>query len=61
VGCSERQKEIRRRRKRRKKIEHFKKRIPAATVSEKAMIAGKLRELTPGAEALIEAWGLEER
>jgi hypothetical protein len=61
VGCSERRKEIRRRRKRREKIEHFKGKVEKATVSEKAVIAAKLRELTPGADAIIRQWSLEER
>jgi hypothetical protein len=61
VSCSERRKEIKRRRHRRKKIELFKKRLNNATVSEKQHIAGKLRELTPGAEAVVQHWALEER
>ena len=61
MGCSERQKEIKRRRKRREKIQHFKAKLAKATVSEKVVIAGKLREMTPGAEALIEQLSLEER
>ncbi len=61
VGCSERRKEIKRRRQRRAKIQHYKKRIDKATVSEKAAIAAKLRDLTPGAETIIEQWSLEER
>ncbi len=61
MGCSERRKEIKRRRQRRAKIQHYKKRIDKATVSEKAAIAAKLRDLTPGAETIIEQWSLEER
>jgi len=61
VGCSERVKEIKRRRHRRKKMDHIKKRLAKASVSEKAHIANKLRSLTPGAELLIAAWSLEER
>ncbi len=61
MGCSERQKEIKRRRHRRKKIEMFKERLVKATVSEKQQIAQKLRELTPGAEDVISQWSLEER
>lgn len=57
---SERQREIRRRRKRRKQLEHFKSRMPKASNSEKAEIARKLRAMTPGAEGLIHAWELEE-
>lgn len=60
MGCSERQKEIRRRRKRREKLAHWKSRLGKATPSEKQEIARKLREMTPGAEALISEWALEE-
>jgi len=61
VGCSERRKEIKRRRHRRKKLSHYKGRLAKATVSEKAHIAEKVRSLTPGSEALVATWGLEER
>ncbi|MDG2381952.1 MAG: hypothetical protein P8N76_09775 [Pirellulaceae bacterium] len=61
MGCSERRKEIKRRRHRRKKIDHFKKRVAKATVSEKTVIAQKIREITPGAENLIVTLELEER
>jgi hypothetical protein len=60
VGCSERQKELRRRRKRREKLEHFRQRLAKATQSEKIEIARKLREMTPGANLLIEKWKLVE-
>jgi hypothetical protein len=60
VGCSERKKEIRRRRSRREKLAHLKGRLAKATKSEQGEIARKLRELTPGAETLISNWGLEE-
>ena len=60
MGCSERQKELRRRRKRREKLEHFRKRLAKATQSEKIEIARKLREMTPGANLLIEKWKLVE-
>jgi hypothetical protein len=61
VSGSERKREIRRRRKRSEKLELFKKRLSTANASEKAVIAAKLRHLTPGAEELITAWGLEDR
>ena len=61
MGCSERQKEIKRRRHRKKKLTHYKKRIEKASVSEKAEIANKLRELTPGANDIIQALSLEDR
>ncbi|MCH2594878.1 MAG: hypothetical protein MKZ95_03565 [Pirellulales bacterium] len=58
MGCSERQKEIRRRRKRREKITRFRSRLAKASQSEKTEIARKLRGMTPGSEVLIEAWEL---
>jgi len=61
MGSSERQRELRRRRSRKEKATKWKKRAETATVSEKAHIAEKLRRLTPGAEELIQRWGLEER
>jgi hypothetical protein len=61
VGCSERSKEIKRRRHRRKKLAQFGRKLAKATVSEKAHIATKLRQLTPGADLIISAWSLEER
>lgn len=36
-------------------------RAKKANVSEKTVIAHKVRGLTPGAESIIEAWGLEAR
>lgn len=60
MGCSERQKEIKRRRKRRKQYDHLKSRIAKATQSEKQEIVRKLREMTPGSEKLVAAWGLDE-
>lgn len=61
MGCSERQKEIKRRRKRREKIKTFRSKIKKASVSDKAIFAAKLREMTPGAHALIEELELEQR
>lgn len=54
-------KEVKRRRHRRQKIAHYKARLAKATPSEKLVIAEKLRGLTPGAETIVENWGLEER
>ena len=59
-GISERGKEIKRRRHRRKKLTLLSKRLKKATVSEKNMIAAKIRNLTPGAEVIIERWQLRE-
>jgi hypothetical protein len=60
-GISDRHQEIRRRRKRRQKLNLYKKRLKKATVSERGVIAEKIRKMTPGAEVIIAAWGLEER
>jgi hypothetical protein len=60
-GLSDRKQEIKRRRHRRKKLTLFKRRLKKATVSERAVIADKIRKLTPGCEIIIEAWGLQER
>lgn len=61
MGCSERQKELRRRRHRRQKVSKLLKRAEKASVSEKGEIARKLRQLTPGAPTIIERLSLEER
>jgi hypothetical protein len=60
-GISDRKQEIKRRRHRRKKLAKFQQKLKKATVSEKAMICEKIRNLTPGAEVIIGAWHLEER
>jgi len=61
VPCSERRKEIKRRRHRRKKLTHLAKRLDKATVSEKVTIAEKVRALSPGSEVIVNNWGLKER
>lgn len=61
MSCSERKKEIRRRRHRRKKLSLFSRKLQKSTVSEKAVIADKLRKLTPGAEEIIERLELVKR
>lgn len=53
MGSSERQKELRRRRHRRVKIDHLKRKLAAASASEKAIIAEKIRRLTPGSDAIL--------
>ena len=58
---SERRRELRRRRHRKKKMELLKKRAENANASERAAIAQKMRELTPGAEKVIDHLGLSER
>jgi hypothetical protein len=61
VPSSERRKEIKRRRHRRKKIGLFAKKLASATVSERATIAEKLRALTPGGQVVVDQWDLEKR
>lgn len=57
----ERDREIRRRRSRKKKVNLLKNKADQATPTERAVIAAKLRRLTAGADVLIERWELEER
>lgn len=57
----ERQRELRRRRSRKKKMAVLKQKAAKASVSEKAVIAHKIRQLTPGAPTVIAALSLEER
>lgn len=61
VSIIERRRELKRRRHRRKKVALFARKLQKATVSEKTMMAEKLRGLTPGAETVIERWELEKR
>ncbi len=61
MSCSERKRELRRRRHRKKKVTAFARKLPKATVSERAVMADKLRNLTPGAETVIASWELEKR
>jgi hypothetical protein len=56
---SERERELRRRRQRKKKMGLIRKQAEKATSSEKAVLAAKVRRLSPGAEQLIEAMGLK--
>jgi hypothetical protein len=61
VSISERKKEIKRRRHRRKKLSQMSKKLGKATVSEKTTFAEKIRKLTSGGEAIVKAWGLTKR
>jgi hypothetical protein len=61
MSCSERKKELRRRQHRKKKVATFARKLEKATVSERAIIAEKLRNLTPGGEAIVARWELEKR
>ncbi|MDZ4781764.1 MAG: DUF6800 family protein [Planctomycetia bacterium] len=60
-GISDRQQEIKRRRHRRKKYVVMARKLKKATVSEKTVLAEKLRNLTSGCNELIERWGLVEK
>jgi hypothetical protein len=60
-GILQRQRELRARRHRKKKLSVFKRKLAKANASEKAVIAGKIRRLSPGAEVIIANLGLEER
>ncbi len=60
MGASERKRELRRRRKRYSKLAQLKTKLPKATQSEKLEIVRKLREMSPGAERLINEWQLVE-
>jgi hypothetical protein len=61
VPCSERRKEIKRRRHRRKKLGQLARRLKKATVSERSVIGEKIRSLTPGGPGIVKDWGLEKR
>ena len=60
VGASQRKRDLRQRRSRQEKLTKLKAKLPKATQSEKTEIARKLRNLTPGAEELIDRWKLVE-
>ena len=61
MPASERRRELRRRRKRKQKVTILRAKAEKASASEKTEIANKLRELTPGANQLIENMKLESR
>lgn len=61
MSCSERKREIDRRRHRRKKMGQIKRKAEKASVSEKAFLATKIRQLTPGSEQIIANLSLEGR
>jgi len=61
VSICERKKELKRRRHRRKKVKLLGRRLKKATVSERGVIAEKIRKLTPGGEQILSAWGIQER
>ena len=61
MSICERKKELKRRRHRQKKLAHLAKKLQKATVSEKGIIAEKVRQLTPGGEVVLENWGVTQR
>ena len=61
MSCSERRRELKRRRHRKEKVVHLCHRAEKANASEKTHIAQKMRKLTPGAESIIQRLNLEER
>lgn len=61
MSCSERRKELKRRRHRREKLNVYLRKLKKATVSERAVIAEKIRSLTPGGDVILANLGLEER
>ncbi|HEX4150028.1 MAG TPA: DUF6800 family protein [Pirellulales bacterium] len=59
-GISERAKEIKRRRHRRKKLNVFARKLKKATASERTLIGDKVRQMTTGAEIILKNFGLAE-
>jgi hypothetical protein len=61
MSASERRRELTRRRHRTKKMAVLERKLAKATVSERAVIADKIRLLTPGCDAVLSNFGLVER
>ncbi len=61
MSCSERKRELRRCRHRKKKVSILVRKLGKATVSEKTVIADKLRALSPGGETIVARLELEKR
>ena len=61
MSICERKKELKRRRHRKKKLGQLSHRLKKATVSEKTVIAEKVRKLTSGCEEILQNWGLQQR
>lgn len=57
-GISDRMQEIRRRRNRRRKYKKLAAKLQKATSAERAVIAAKIRNMTPGCNVILERWGL---
>lgn len=60
MTISERKKEIKRRRHRKQKLSKLHAKLKKTNPAERAAIAEKIRRVTPGAETIIENWGLKE-
>lgn len=58
MAGTERQREIRRRRKRREKVRALSERAPRANAAERTEIIRKLRRMTTGADVVIERLGI---
>ncbi len=54
----ERMRELRRRRHRRQKLTKLNQKFRRSNAAEHAAIAEKIRRLTPGAEVIIQNWGI---
>jgi len=59
VPISERKKEIKRRRKRRENYAAMKPKVEKADAGLREKMRNKLRKLSPGADVVIKAWGIE--
>ena len=60
MSLSERSKEIKRRRHRRKKLTKLRLKLHKGNPADRAPLAEKVRKLTPGAEDVINSWGLKD-
>ncbi len=61
MSSIERVRELKRRRHRKAKITKLSRRAAKATASEKAVIAEKIRRMTPGGEQIVARLALEEK
>ena len=59
MGCSERSKEIKRRRHRKVKISKLERQYNAADAAGKQIVIEKLSRLTPGADDILANWGVK--
>lgn len=59
-GISERGKEIKRRRHRRKKLNVIARKLKKATASERSVIGDRIRQMTTGSEVVLKNFGLAE-